>query len=648
VSFCSALALVVSGWTLPAAAQSTSSHRVGASGLLAAHFTSASITNAEKVLAQSGIATVAEESSTKPLVKVAGAVRITFTQPQVRAMALGAAEGSGVSGAAPDAAAPVATGDIPLSYLLASWVSTEKTPAALAIRKLMGTQDWKDAPAVVFPTIALPLFVGDVIAASASQAASTPSDIANSADADPNRTPTSVDLTGLSDSPCSTVSNFIDSTLNAVINALMLNAPTGAGVGAKIGTFFVGLWNGALVLAQAGISGLITVVTAPVVSAIQTVAAAATVITAVVSYLTPWSVQVTPAPGSVNAGDGGIVNAAVNDGSGGTDYPSSISNCAGSLSPPVTLPTLSSAKSDATWTLAGAISADGATNVKLDEHGKSDINYKTTSTTSSPSCAKASSSTCRSTDTSSNSCTASGNGSDQSPTPTGDTGTAMITITRPGVDALKNLVSSMITSSLGLIGGVAGGVVRSLVEPLLQSALAPLADLLKVTGTGYVTVNPTSSTTSSTPKSTTSTTASCAPCLVGSWTQTNETNTGNPVLVGFSGGTGMKLTITPTGTFTEDWNGSAPLVSPGGGSLAYTGTEGGTVQLPTDPSATSGPFVIGSQTGSITADLNGRVSSFAAAGSISGTWTCQGDALTLTVPDGGAGTNNSTLSRAGS
>jgi hypothetical protein len=104
VSFCSALALVVSGWTLPAAAQSTSSHRVSPSGLLAAHFTSASITNAEKVLAQSGIATVAEESSTKPLVKVAGAVRITFTQPQVRAMALGAAEGSGVSGAALDAA----------------------------------------------------------------------------------------------------------------------------------------------------------------------------------------------------------------------------------------------------------------------------------------------------------------------------------------------------------------------------------------------------------------------------------------------------------------------------------------------------------------------------------------------------------------
>jgi hypothetical protein len=141
----------------------------------------------------------------------------------------------------------------------------------------------------------------------------------------------------------------------------------------------------------------------------------------------------------------------------------------------------------------------------------------------------------------------------------------------------------------------------------------------------------------------------CKPrsCLVGSWTQTDETNTGNPYLVGFSGGSGMKLTISPSGHFTEDWDGSTPLRTSKGGSLSYTGIEAGTVHLPTDAAATSGAFVLGSQTGSITADLNGKDTSFRAAGSEGGTFTCQGNTLSINLPDGGEGTNHSTFTSAG-
>jgi hypothetical protein len=142
--------------------------------------------------------------------------------------------------------------------------------------------------------------------------------------------------------------------------------------------------------------------------------------------------------------------------------------------------------------------------------------------------------------------------------------------------------------------------------------------------------------------------AFCQPlsCLVGSWTQTNETNTGNPYLSGFSGGAGMKLTISSDGHFTEDWDGSAPMRSAAGGSLSYSGVEGATVQLPADTAAKSGAFAISNQTGSITADLNGKTTSFAAAGSEGGTFSCQGDTLSITVPDGGQGTNHSTFSSA--
>jgi hypothetical protein len=120
-------------------------------------FTAASVRSAEVVLARSGVATVADEKSRTPLVSVTGPVRMRFTQAQVQAMALSAADGGGLLGATLSSATPAAAGLAPFGYVLASWVRNEATPGAEAVRAMMGAQDWKAVASVVFPTIALPL-----------------------------------------------------------------------------------------------------------------------------------------------------------------------------------------------------------------------------------------------------------------------------------------------------------------------------------------------------------------------------------------------------------------------------------------------------------------------------------------------------------
>jgi hypothetical protein len=121
-----AVCLVMSGCASGKSVSATVAKSNGnhiAAGLLGGPFTSASVGSAESILARSGIATVANESSTTPLVGVTGSVRMTFTRAQVTSLALGAADGNGTTGSALDATAKMPSGDPSFSYLLAAWVS---------------------------------------------------------------------------------------------------------------------------------------------------------------------------------------------------------------------------------------------------------------------------------------------------------------------------------------------------------------------------------------------------------------------------------------------------------------------------------------------------------------------------------------------
>jgi hypothetical protein len=261
-------------------------------------FTAAALTSTQEVLAADGIATVANESVATPLVTVTGAVRMTFTDPQVKAMALQLADGGGISGASLDAASPVPNGVVPFSYLLASWISKTSSPAAAAVRGAMGSQDWADAPAVVFPTIALPLFAAEVLASlpPASSPASTGAPVGTASAAayrDSQLATTDVSvryesgqLASVITAPCSTVSNFVQGVLDSVFSALQLNSSSSGGIASTL----VGIFNGALNLARQVIQGLIAALTRTVLNAIKSIAGTAVVIAQVASYLTPWSI----------------------------------------------------------------------------------------------------------------------------------------------------------------------------------------------------------------------------------------------------------------------------------------------------------------------------------------------------------------------
>jgi hypothetical protein len=451
-----------------------------------AAFTAATLTSAEQVLGAAGIATVADESATAALVPVTGTARMSFTTAQVRAMALQLVDGGGISGASLDAAAPAPSGVVPFSYLLASWVSTTSTPAAAAVRAAMGSKNWADAPSVVFPTIALPLFAAAVLAAlpplstpassggpvgTASTAAYHDSQLAITDAAVRDQ---SGRLTSIISAPCSTVSNFIQGVLDTVFSALQPNSSSSGGIGSTL----LGIFSGALALARQAIQSLISALTGAVLNAIKAIAGTAVVIAQVASYLTPWSIGVTADPATVDPGGDGTFTATVDSGPGGATYPAAITDCAGPSGLDLTLPSLTGANAAGTWALSGPIAAGGSTDVTLDEHGANSLPFSANPATAS----------CTSGDESTSS------------------GAATITVTRPGVENLVKLATTMLTNGLGVAGSIVGPVLTSLLSPILDSVTSKLTALLTVTGSGTVAINAPSKSdcTSATPSATSS------------------------------------------------------------------------------------------------------------------------------------------------
>ena len=593
-----------------AAQGTTASALVGrpalAAGALGGPYTSASVGAAELVLAQNGIATVADESSTAALVPVTGGVRLRFTRAQVQSMALGAANGAGISGSALDSATTTPSGDVPISYLLAAWVSKGTTRSARAIRTIMGSENWTQAPTILFPTIALPLFVSDVAAAMPAKPAASGTNPQGGV---------TVRLAGVTNAPCTLVSNFIDTTLAAVFNALTLDAPS-ASQGSRVGGFFVSLWNAAISLAQAAVTGLVHAITAPVVAAIGSISAAVAVISEVVSYITPWSVKVTADPTPITAGDSGSFSAAI-DSPPGAGYPGAVTDCAGALG--ITLPKLGAQGADATWTLAGpGMTATSATSVTLDEAGSTKIDYSTTASDSD--CAAGPSEA--------------------------EGGSGTLAVTRQAVDDLKTLADSMLTSGLGIAGSTVGPIVQSILDPILAGVLGELDSLTRVNGTGTVIINPKSG--SADCSKADQPAASAKPgdateCLVGSWDTTVQSFDSKPL-----GGAGQVYTFTSSGTGSLDYSGSAPVANlDGNGSIVYSGTAQWTISDFVSTTATTGTFTFTATGGSVSADNGGYTSTIPTTGRGNLAWSCDGNSASLTekVPDDSGDTETWTLQR---
>jgi hypothetical protein len=599
------------------AAQGSGALASPAAGQFSNAFASGSVAAATALLASSGIATVADESASTPMAAVTGIERMRFTQAQVRTMALQVADHGGMLGSALDSATTTPQGDVPVSYLLAAWVSTGTSSGAVAVRAAMGSQNWTEAPSVVFPAIALPLFVSDVVAATPAgpqSSSSTQSSVYRKTSS--GSAIESVALrANVTTAPCTLVSGFIQSVINTVFNALTLTAPSGSGVGATIGGFFVGIWNVAVALAQQAVQGLIKAVTGPVVAAIQSVAGAVAVISEVASYLSPWAVKVTADPSSIAAGDSGSFTGIVDGGSGGADYPPAVTDCANGLG--VTLPSLSAGGADATWSLSAQLQATDDRSVTLDRNASTTINFGST---------KDSSADCN------------------APSDSGSTGAGDLTVTRPAVKDLQTLVNSMITTGLGVGGSVVGPIVVSILQPIVGAILAKLDAVTDSVGTGYVAItgqqeaDTCSSSASASPSPTTSATPTAA-CLVGTWRTTQFVLDGRSI-----GGAGSTTTFNADGTGSLDYSGSGP-VQVSIATYQYQGSETFHYVL-TDPTGGTGSFTLMNISGDVSAIVTtqGGATSVPLPGDAkeTGTWTCQGNVGSTTESVVGAGVTHTT------
>lgn len=228
------------------------------------------------VLRESGIGVYDDSAA-------AGLEPVRVTQWQARNLAVEAANGGGVSGAVLDKLTPSPTGAPPIAFLLAAWASGYNSPGALFVKALLGEPDWHRADSIVFPKLALTLFVADAISSSATSTAATIASTGGSATAP-------VQLVAFA-GPCTTASSFIQNGISAVAIALKVSTSSGGFL-----SFLGKIWNTAVDIATGVVNGLIDLVTLPVVNLLVNVFGVIAAIAQVTSFLTQWRVGSTATP----------------------------------------------------------------------------------------------------------------------------------------------------------------------------------------------------------------------------------------------------------------------------------------------------------------------------------------------------------------
>jgi hypothetical protein len=457
----------------------------------------------------------------------------------------------------------------------------------------MGPESWGQAPDLVFPTIALPLFTADVVTAVGGQTTRTSAADDRAIDPALGQGPrlTAMDLFT---SPCTTVTNLIQETLDKLFEVLKLGPPSGSSVVAKVGSFFVTLWNVAVSLAQTVVNGLIKY-SAKFFSAVVDIAGDAFALAELVSNLVPWSAKVTAVPTSVAlGGNSGSFKAVI--GGGGVTYPSYVEDCAKGLG--LQLPSFSAKGSKATWTVTGPITPTSTTTPVLDSQGSNTLSY----TTGLVPCVSA--------------------------LPADEQKAhATISLTRSAIGPLKTLLTDLVARLTGQVGTY----LKPIIGGLMGDVAGKLSPLAQVSATGTVMLTePTAGDKSQT---------SC-PCVLGKWEVRNET----VALAHLSGGAGTTWELTPDGdnpaegTTEVDYAGSQPLAnSQFGMTVQYSGSEEDRFSIPpADLGASSGTWTVRAVSGHVvaTTTVGGQSKTaplpFEPGVAFSGTWTCKGDDMDAT------------------
>ncbi|MFC6356771.1 hypothetical protein [Luethyella okanaganae] len=307
-----------------------------------------------------GIVVVADEAAV-----ASQPTALTLTEVQAERIVAEANAGAGVTGAALEAVAPVPADHPPIDYVLAAYVSQAELPGAKRVQALFDADiDWTHAREIVFPTVAVALFVADMMLLAAEQFGPEQSESGSPASAPPAaagaataiRAVWPAEAAGL----CSAATGFLSSVIQGLFDVLrvipgVVDALDGLGVFGKI---LSGILNAAINLAQGVVEGVVSVITQPILNVMRTAIAALGVASQVMSYFTNERLVVTPKPSNhlsfaVDPGPDVRGSFVASAHSLGGDWPGVVRDCAQASG--VALPELIAPGGQTTWTVTSTV-----------------------------------------------------------------------------------------------------------------------------------------------------------------------------------------------------------------------------------------------------------------------------------------------------
>ncbi len=359
--------------------------------------------NLEQTFARAGIATVADETSAKPLVPVSGIQVLTLTRWQVENIGAEAADQGGILGSDLDTMLRMPATSPQLADIVGGWVVAKADPIAAAAAPLLGSPDWTHPEQVILPTAVTTLFAADLlqhVALPGGTESATPS--ASGADSSyrtaggPGTGALVVEDASIVRSPCTTVAGFVDRVLDQVFAVLHLdpagvaafvNGALGGGlVGAILGglaAFLASFWNAAVHLAEQALKAVISQITKPILLALADAIGGVALFTMLRSYLKQWAATVTPTPASNQFAiapkfNTGQFTVSIDRNAEVSDWPPQLVDCAEAVHVP--LPTIATTGAPVQWTVTGqepGLVTIGAVDGALDTNLRHLLDYRT-------------------------------------------------------------------------------------------------------------------------------------------------------------------------------------------------------------------------------------------------------------------------------
>jgi hypothetical protein len=419
-----------------AATPSSSASTVAAAG----DGSAATITDDQLValLAGAGIATYDDATDAQPEQAVTDAGLVKLTGWQLQNMRRQLNSGRGYLATDLDAlTADTGAGaqPVPLSIVLAAWISAAQSPAAEAARQLVGASTaagYADAPfGATYPDAVVTLFVSDVAGPAVASGGASPAAYLRAAPV----------------GACSAVQGFIDQTFASIVSALTVEA--GQGVTGVLGT----IWNVIVSIAAAAAQIALGVLTSTLLAPVRKIIAFVAILSTASSLLTPWQVTTKVAPDTpLQPGTDAEVDATVDPGT--EPWPADLSDCASTLADIPNLPDPgNTAGSTATWKVddPDQTVTYGATKTTIDAAHHTAFKFSTDP--EDPALA-----------------------SGDETTHAVDIG---VTIDRAQVDQLSDLINNLI---LGVIPGPILAVLNPILGPLTGAAREKLAELASEAG----------------------------------------------------------------------------------------------------------------------------------------------------------------------